>query len=65
MSDYTEGDWAEKWDALFWNFVNDNIAFFKTNPRLGMLLRTLDKMTDEQKQKHLKIAKQTIKNLEE
>jgi len=63
MSDYTDGDWTEKWDALFWNFVNDNRHFFETNPRLGMMLRTLDKMTDDKKSEHLKIAKQTINDL--
>lgn len=63
MSDYSDGDWSEKWDALFWNFVNDNRAFFEKNPRLGMMIRTFDKMTDDKKEAHLKVAKQTIKNL--
>ena len=63
MSDYTDGDWTEKWDALFWNFVNDNRKFFETNPRLGMMLRTLDKMTDDKKSEHFKIAKKTINDL--
>lgn len=62
MSDYSDGEWTKKWDALFWNFVNDKQEFFKTNPRLGMMLRTLDQMTDEKKNDHLKIAKQTIEN---
>ena len=63
MSDYAGGEWTEKWDALFWNFVNENRQFFKSNPRLGMMLRTLDKMTDDKKSEHFKIAKQTIKDL--
>ena len=63
MSDYSDGEWSEKWDALFWNFVNDNRTFFETNPRLGMMIRTFDKMKDEKKDEHLKIAKQTIKSL--
>ncbi|MCD9856743.1 cryptochrome/photolyase family protein [Epilithonimonas sp. JDS] len=63
MSDYSRGDWTEKWDALLWNFLNDNREFFNANPRLGMMLRTLDKMTDEVKTEHFKIAKLTIKNL--
>jgi len=63
MSNYSDGDWTEKWDALFWNFVNDNREFFKTNSRLGMMLRTLEKMTDEKKCEHFKIAKQIIKDL--
>jgi len=28
-----------------------------------MMIRTFDKMTDEKKDAHLKLAKQTIKNL--
>ena len=63
MSDHKDGDWSEKWDALFWYFVNDNRAFFETNPRLGMMIRTLDKMPEEKQSEHFKIAKQTIKNL--
>lgn len=63
MSDYPDGDWTKKWDALFWNFVNDNRIFFETNPRLGMMLRTLDKMTDDKKTEHFTIAQQTIKDL--
>ena len=63
MSDYADGDWTEKWDALFWNFVNDNRIFFETNPRLGMMLRTLDKMKDDKKSEHFKIAKKTINDL--
>ncbi|MBD8081480.1 cryptochrome/photolyase family protein [Chryseobacterium caseinilyticum] len=63
MSNYPDGDWSEKWDALFWNFVNDNREFFTKNPRLGMMIRTFDKMTDGKKTEHLQLAKQTIKNL--
>ncbi|WP_379963102.1 cryptochrome/photolyase family protein [Epilithonimonas sp. UC225_85] len=63
MSDYSDGEWTEKWDSLFWNFVNDKREFFNTNPRLGMMLRTLDKMAEEKRSEHFKMAKQTIKNL--
>lgn len=65
MSDYSGGEWTDQWDALFWNFVNDNRAFFGKNPRLGMMIRTFDKMTDEKKKAHLKLASQTIKNLKQ
>jgi len=27
MSDYSDGDWSEKWDSLFWNFVNEIVSF--------------------------------------
>ncbi len=49
MSDYPKGEWCKVWDALFWNFMNKQRMFFLSNPRLGMLIRTYDKMTDEKK----------------
>lgn len=63
MSDYTDGEWSQKWDTLFWNFVNDNKQFFQTNPRLGMMARTLDLMTDEKRSEHLALAEATIQKL--
>lgn len=49
MSDYSKGDWEEVWDALFWRFMSVHRNFFEGNPRLGMLLRTYDKKSNEQK----------------
>ena len=63
MSDYPDGEWAEQWDALFWNFINDNKDFFAKNPRLGMMLRTLEKMPEEKRKQHFKTAKEVIGNL--
>jgi len=63
MSDYRDGTWAEQWDALFWDFVNDHRTFFEKNPRLGMMLRTLEKMPAEKREQHFTTAKETIKNL--
>jgi deoxyribodipyrimidine photolyase-related protein len=62
MSDYASGEWTELWDGLFWNFVHDNQDFFKKNPRLGMMVRTLEKMNDDAREKHLKTAKDYIKS---
>ncbi len=44
MSNYKKGDWSEIWDALFWRFMDKQREFFSRNPRLGMLVRTFDKM---------------------
>lgn len=63
MSDYPDGVWTEKWDALFWNFINDYQDFFAKNPRLGMMLRTWEKMTEDKRKQHLKTAKEFIANL--
>jgi deoxyribodipyrimidine photolyase-related protein len=63
MSDYPDGEWNEKWDALFWNFINDHQDFFAKNPRLGMMLRTLEKMPEEKRKQHFKTAKEVIGNM--
>jgi deoxyribodipyrimidine photolyase-related protein len=52
MSNYPKGPWQNIWDALFWRFMHVHRDFFTQNPRLGMLVRSFDKMTEE-KQKHL------------
>ena len=44
MSNYPKGDWQQTWDALFWRFMHLHRSFFLSNPRLGMLVRTFDKM---------------------
>ena len=52
MSNFSKGPWQEVWDALFWRFMHVHRDFFLSNPRLGMLIRTFDKMAAD-KQNHL------------
>lgn len=54
MSNYKRGSWCEIWDALFWNFMNKHRNFFLSNPRLGMLIKTYDKMSEEKKESFAK-----------
>ncbi len=49
MSNYSKGNWCSTWDALFWHFMNKQRNFFLSNPRLGMLIKTYDKMSEEKK----------------
>jgi len=63
MSNYKKGDWQETWDGLFWRFMHSHRDFFLSNPRLGMLIRTFDKMSDEKKQNHLKNGEAFLKQL--
>ena len=63
MSDYEKGDWQETWDGLFWRFMHTHRDFFLSNPRLGMLVRMYDKMSDEKKQYHLKNGEDYLKSL--
>ncbi len=56
MSDYKKGNWQPIWDGLFWRFMHTHRDFFLQNPRLGMLVKTFDKMPVEKKQLHLNTA---------
>ncbi len=63
MSDYQKGDWQPVWDGLFWRFMHVHRDFFLKNPRLGMLVRTFDKMPDEKQKFHLNNAEQFLASL--
>jgi deoxyribodipyrimidine photolyase-related protein len=56
MSHYKKGDWCDTWDALFWEFMNKQRAFFSSNPRLGMLLKTYDKMSEEKRNNYKQVV---------
>lgn len=64
MGDYPKGDWQQIWDGLFWNFMDKHRDFFLSNPRLGMLIRTWDKMDIEKKTTHLQHAATFLKKLD-
>ncbi len=51
MSNHAKGSWQETWDILFWRFIDNHRSFFQGNPRLNMMVRTLDKMSDEKLQR--------------
>jgi deoxyribodipyrimidine photolyase-related protein len=65
MSDYEKGDWQLIWDGLFWRFMHVHRDFFLKNPRLGMLIKTFDKMPIEKQQQHLQRAEDFLKQLDE
>ena len=63
MSDFENGEWEKVWDGLFWSFLNKHQDFFKSNPRLSMLVHSFNRMTDEKKQEHTKNAERFIQTL--
>ena len=63
MSNYKKGDWQLTWDALFWRFMNVNRTFFTKNPRLGMLVGTYDKMSDEKQELLMRTAEEYLEKL--
>lgn len=65
MSDYKgDGRWEKIWDALFWSFMHKQRNFFAQNPRIGMLLKTLDNMDTEKRNQHFAAAECFIKSLD-
>ena len=63
MSDYKKGEWQNVWDGLFWRFMHTHRTFFLKNPRLGMLVRSFDKMPDIKQKAHLNNAAQFLNSL--
>ena len=63
MSDYKKGEWCTIWDALFWNFMDKQRAFFLKNPRMRMLISSFDKMDSTKRESHLITADNFLNSL--
>lgn len=63
MSDFNKGEWQNVWDGLFWRFMDKHREFFLQNPRLGMLVRTFDKMPEAKQKSHLNNAEKFLNGL--
>jgi len=64
MSDYEKGTWQPIWDGLFWRFMHEHRDFFLQNPRIGMLVKTFDKMPAEKRNAHLQNANHYLQDLD-
>jgi deoxyribodipyrimidine photolyase-related protein len=51
MSDYGKGEWCDVMDGLYWRFIHQHRDDFARNPRLSMMVRALDKLDDERRQR--------------
>jgi deoxyribodipyrimidine photolyase-related protein len=58
MGAYKDGEWAEAVDGLYWSFIEKQRNFFSKNPRLAVMLRTLDKMDPKRKKRIYKVAQE-------
>ncbi|HSK12497.1 MAG TPA: cryptochrome/photolyase family protein, partial [Phnomibacter sp.] len=65
MGDWPKGDWQQVWDGLFWRFMHVHRQFFLQNPRLSMLLKTFDNMSEEKRKAHLERAEEFLRKLDE
>jgi deoxyribodipyrimidine photolyase-related protein len=50
MSDYSKGPWCDVVDGLYWRFIEKNRAFFAQNPRLALMPRALDRLSDARRE---------------
>lgn len=70
MSDYKKEkndnntNWHFIWDSLFWHFMNKQRKFFLSNPRLGMLIHTYDKMATQKQEEYTDTALAFLKKLD-
>ncbi len=63
MSDYRRGPWCETWDGLFWSFIERHQAFFRSQHRLGVMARQLDRMKPEKLRAHRSNAESFLESL--
>ena len=63
MSNYKQGDWCGIWDGLFWSFIHRHGDFFRSQPRLAMMTRNLDRMAPEVMETHYSKAQQFLDSL--
>ncbi|MBU6310462.1 cryptochrome/photolyase family protein [Patescibacteria group bacterium] len=57
MSDYPRGEWCDVWDGLLYAFLDRHRALIGKNPRLGVLIKNLDALTDERRHRLAASAK--------
>jgi deoxyribodipyrimidine photolyase-related protein len=63
MSDYKKGYWSDIWDALFWNFINENREKITEIPRMKVILYNYDKISEEKKKKYREKAQAFLTKL--
>lgn len=56
--------WHDTWDGLFWRFMHVHRDLLSSNPRIGMLIKTFDKMPKEKREQHLKTGGAFLQQLD-
>jgi deoxyribodipyrimidine photolyase-related protein len=56
MSNYPKGDWCDAVDGLYWQFIENNKSFFANNFRMAMMVKTVERMDSEKKDRIFKAA---------
>ena len=62
MSDYAKGPWCDIVDGLYWRFIDKHREFFAGNPRLALMPRALDRLSDERREQIFAAAEDFLEN---
>jgi deoxyribodipyrimidine photolyase-related protein len=65
MSDFEKGEWTQIWDALYWRFIHVHRNFFLSNPRMGLMVNSFDKMLPEKQALLLNTAEEFLAKLDQ
>ena len=57
MGGFKSADWCDAVDGLYWGFIEKHAEFFAKNPRLSMMVRSLEKMDAAKKKRIFSAAK--------
>lgn len=63
MGDFEKGEWTEVWDALYWRFIDRHRDFFLKNPRMGVMVKSYDKMDPEKRERLSAVATSFLEGL--
>ena len=63
MSNYKKGEWSEIWDSLFWRFMDVHRTVMGKNMRIGMLIKSFDKMPQEKRERYYEVSDKFFANL--
>lgn len=60
MSNFGKGEWELIMNGLYWRFIDKNRSTFASNPRMSMMVRNLDKMDSEKKERLFTLSESFI-----
>ena len=62
MSNHKKGEWCDVVYGLYWRFIENNLNFFKSNPRLSLMVNALSKLDQQRKKLIFTKAEEFIEN---
>ncbi|MCM1983114.1 cryptochrome/photolyase family protein [Lyngbya confervoides] len=60
MGDYPQGDWCTIWDGLYWRFIHRQREMIQKNPRMSVMVRSLERMKPEKRDRLFDLAEQFL-----